>query len=96
MAIDIFKGITDVDARYLAEKLEFEGPLLDQVRRKGCSSTSYPESSGSLASGWSPRETLGYWSNLVPRVLRLFGQRLVARRDSGLVGRNLDYKTFIF
>ena len=41
---------------------------------------SYPESSGSLASGWQPVEP-SY--NLVPRVLRLFGQRLVARRDSG-------------
>ena len=31
VAIDIFKGITDEDARYLAEKLEFQGPLLEEV-----------------------------------------------------------------
>ena len=32
LAVDIFKGIPDEDARYLAEKLEFKGPLLDQVK----------------------------------------------------------------
>ena len=31
VAVDIFKGITDEDARYLAEKLEFQGPLLEEV-----------------------------------------------------------------
>lgn len=31
VAIDIFKGIQDTDAKYLAEKLEFKGPLLDEV-----------------------------------------------------------------
>ena len=34
MAVDIFKGIPDKDARYLAEKLEFKGPLLEQVSCK--------------------------------------------------------------
>ena len=41
---------------------------------------SYPESSGFLVSGTTPGVTLG---NLVPRVLRLFGQRDDAWRDSG-------------
>ncbi|KAJ7377863.1 Succinate--CoA ligase [GDP-forming] subunit beta, mitochondrial [Desmophyllum pertusum] len=31
VAVDIFKGIRDQDARYLAEKLEFKGPLLEQA-----------------------------------------------------------------
>ena len=31
VAINIFKGIQDKDARYLAEKLEFKGPLLEKV-----------------------------------------------------------------
>lgn len=31
VAVDIFKGIQDKDARYLAEKLEFKGPQLEQV-----------------------------------------------------------------
>ena len=31
LAVDIFKGIPDVDARYLAHQLEFKGPLVDQV-----------------------------------------------------------------
>ncbi|KAL9959399.1 hypothetical protein ACROYT_G032721 [Oculina patagonica] len=31
VAVDIFKGIQDKDARYLAEKLEFKGPLLEQA-----------------------------------------------------------------
>ena len=31
MAVNIFKGIEDKDARYLAEKLEFKGPMLEQV-----------------------------------------------------------------
>ena len=32
VAVNIFDGIQDKDARYLAEKLEFKGPLLEQVR----------------------------------------------------------------
>ncbi|CAH3193786.1 unnamed protein product [Porites evermanni] len=31
LAVDIFKGIPDVDARYLADKLEFKGPMLEQA-----------------------------------------------------------------
>lgn len=31
VAVDIFQGITDTDARYLAEKLEFQGPLLEEA-----------------------------------------------------------------
>ncbi|XP_074610618.1 succinate--CoA ligase [GDP-forming] subunit beta, mitochondrial-like [Acropora palmata] len=34
VAIDIFKGIQDTDAKYLAEKLEFKGPLLDEAAKQ--------------------------------------------------------------
>ena len=44
---------------------------------------SYPESSGFLVSGATPGRLWGH--NLVPRVLWVFGQRVDASRDSGIM-----------
>ena len=44
--------------------------VCENVAIGGRSSISHPESSGSLASGWSPGETLVYWNFITAGFLR--------------------------
>ena len=50
-----------------------------------CLTISYPEPSLPLSSGTGNGRSGNLVPNLVPRVLRLFGQRGGARRDSGIM-----------